>query len=242
VTAVDETLLRVKQMARRAGLELRRFNPTNVLDAQRAALIRRHAIDLVVDGGANTGQWGSLVRWGGYRDHIVSFEPLPEAYTELVARTARDPGWEVRRMALGAEQGEAELNVAANSVSSSLLEMAAAHLRVAPDSGFVGTEPVAVCRLDSCELPSAQAIMVKLDLQGAELRALEGAEGILERVRLVELELSLCELYVGAPLWPEVSAWLQERAYRLVGIEPGLVDDETAEVLQANGIFLRDAP
>lgn len=237
----DELLLMVKRVARRGGLELRRFNPANVLDAQRAALIRLHAIDLIVDGGANKGQWASLVRWGGYRDHIVSFEPLDDAYAELVARSARDPNWDVRRVALDDHDGEAELHVAGNSASSSLLDMADAHVRAAPASAYVGAEAVAVRRLDGCELPAAQCLMLKLDVQGAELRALEGASGLLDSICMIELELSLRELYVGGPLWPEVAAWLEERGYKLVGVEPGLVDDESAELLQANAIFLRDA-
>lgn len=242
MTASDDTLLTVKRLARRAGLELRRFNPANALDAQRAALIKGHGIDLVLDGGANTGQWGSLVRWGGYRDNIVSFEPLSAAYAELAARTARDPRWEVRRVALDAVDGETEINVADNSESSSLLEMADRHLQAAPESAYVGVETVPVRRLDGCELPVAHALMLKLDVQGAELRAMEGAEGLFERIRLIELELSVCELYVGAPLMPEVMAWLDERGFRLVGVEPGLVDGDSAELLQLNAIFLCPAP
>jgi FkbM family methyltransferase len=242
MTASDDALLAVKRIARRAGLELRRFNPANVLDAQRAALIKRHNIDLVIDGGAHTGQWASLVRWGGYRDNIVSFEPLSAAYNELAARTARDAAWEVRRAALDAVDGEAEINVAGNLESSSLLDMADKHLDAAPESAYVGSERVPVRRLDGCELPVAHDLMLKLDVQGAELRALEGAEGLFDRIRLIELELSVCELYVGAPLLPEVAAWLEERGYRLVGVEPGLVDLEIAELLQVNGIFLRSAP
>jgi FkbM family methyltransferase len=235
----DDALLAVKRLARRAGVELRRFNAANVLDAQRVALMQRHAIELAVDGGANTGQWASLVRSCGYRGSIVSFEPVPAAYAKLAARAARDPRWEARPVALDAVDGESEIHVAGNVASSSLLEMADEHVRAAPESAYVASERVAVRRLDGCELPPARELMLKLDVQGAELRALQGAEGILDRVRLIELELSLRELYVGGPLWPEVSAWVEERGYRLAGVEPGLVDLETAELLQVNGLFLR---
>jgi FkbM family methyltransferase len=239
--SAEGVLLAAKRAGRRAGLEVLRFNPTNALDAQRSALMSRHDVDLVIDGGANAGQWARLVRAGGYGGALVSFEPVAEAFTALAAAARGDARWEARRLALDAAAGEAEVHVAGNSWSSSLLEMEAAHLRVAPESAYVGTEQVPVARLDEVELPAAERIWLKLDVQGAELRALQGSERLLERVALVEVELSLRPLYVGAPLWPEVAGWLEPRGYRLVGVAPSLVDDRTAELLQVNGVYLRSA-
>lgn len=236
---VERILLGVKGLARRGGLELLRYNPTNVLDAQRAALLTRHGVDLVLDGGANVGQWAAGVRAAGFGGALVSFEPLAEAHEALSRRASGDPRWEARRLALDDHDGEAIINVAANSWSSSLLEMTEAHVRAAPQSAYVGTERVPVARLDGLSLPPARAIALKLDVQGAELRALAGAERLLDRIVLLELELSLRELYAGAPSWEQVGGWLGPRGYRLVGVGPTLVDDASAELLQANGLFLR---
>jgi FkbM family methyltransferase len=239
VTRPDDLLLRVKGLGRRAGLELRRYNATNALDAMRTVQLARREVDLVLDGGANAGQWAAGVRVGGYIGPLVSFEPLRDAHARLVARAARDPRWEARRLALDDHDGEAELHVAGNSWSSSLLDMADRHLETAPESAYVATETVAVARLDGVVLPDAGRIALKLDVQGAELRALRGAEGLLDRVVLVELELSLRELYVGGPLWPEIQDWLGERGYRLAGVEQSLVDHASGELLQANALFAR---
>jgi hypothetical protein len=99
---------------------------------------------------------------------------------------------------------------------------------------------VPVARLDGIDLPVASRLLVKLDVQGAELRALTGAGGILEHVVLIELELSLRELYAGAPLWPEVAGWLQGRGFRMVGVAPSQVDPAGAELQQANGQISRE--
>ena len=77
------------------------------------------------------------------------FEPLSEAFSALERRASRDSHWQVHRLALGDRDGTAEINVAGNSWSSSLLPMGAQHLRSAPQSAYVGTESVPIARLDS---------------------------------------------------------------------------------------------
>jgi hypothetical protein len=59
VSAVDRALLAIKAAARRLGVELLRFNPTNSLDAARPLVLRDQGVDLVVDVGANEGQWAA---------------------------------------------------------------------------------------------------------------------------------------------------------------------------------------
>jgi hypothetical protein len=73
VTAADRALLALKAAGRRAGVELLRFNPTNSLDAARPLVLRKQAIDLVLDAGAYEGQWAREVRAAGYDGRIVSF-------------------------------------------------------------------------------------------------------------------------------------------------------------------------
>ena len=43
-----------------------------------------HKIELLLDVGANTGQYARKVREKGYKNKIISFEPLPEAYEILL--------------------------------------------------------------------------------------------------------------------------------------------------------------
>jgi FkbM family methyltransferase len=84
----------------------------------------QHRIDLLFDVGANTGQFAMQVREQGFAGRIVSFEPLPEAHAGLVRNARGDAKWIVHeRVALGAAPGDVRINVAANSVSSSILPM-----------------------------------------------------------------------------------------------------------------------
>ena len=80
-------------------------------------------------------------------------------------------------MAIGDADGEAEINVSANLVSSSLRNMGEAHERIAPDSKYLATERVSVRTVDSAfrvrkrRSPPA----AKIDTQGYELQVLMGA-------------------------------------------------------------------
>jgi FkbM family methyltransferase len=243
VSAVDRALLAIKSAARRLGVELLRFNPTNSLDAARPLVLRDQGVDLVVDVGANEGQWARELRAEGYKGTIVSFEPLSAAYARLTQAARADAAWIVHRRALGDHDGEGRLNVAGNAgASSSLLTMAESHERAAPDSRYIAQEIVPVSRLDALELPAGKRLMLKLDVQGAERAVLAGAQATLERVRIIECELSLVELYGGQALMGELVQWLGGMGFALWGLRPGLADGVRGQLLQADGLFVRDAP
>ncbi len=195
---------------------------------------------LVVDGGAFDGRWAERLRSSGYQGAIVSFEPLPGPFTELARKAEADPGWSCHRLALGSAAGTATLQVAGNAYSSSLLPIGSRHIEAAPDSAVVGTEQVRVERLDDALGAGADAgpAFVKLDLQGGELEALRGAPRALATAVVVELELSLVELYTGQPLVPRLFDQLDRAGFECVGLEPEFWSP-AGRMLQVNGLFER---
>src|SRR5688500_7552885 len=104
---------------------------------------------MVVDVGANTGQYGRQVRAAGYTGLIISFEPLPEAFAKLQNSARSDPAWECRRMALGDIDSEIPLQVSADSVSSSILPTLEQLVDAEPTAAQVGSLKVPIRRLDS---------------------------------------------------------------------------------------------
>lgn len=198
----DATKRFVRHSLRRAGLTLRRYSPATVPDAQVQALLTHHQVDLVLDVGANAGQYALSLREAGYTGAILSFEPLATAWQACATRAARDPRWSMApRAAVGAREETVEIHVAGNSVSSSLLPMNDTHQTAAPASAYVGHEPVEMRRLDQLAadaVRSAARPYLKIDTQGYEREVLEGAAGILNRVVGVQLEISLVPLYDGA--------------------------------------------
>lgn len=224
------------------GIDIIRYSSTHFFELRRQKLIRRRRISLVLDVGANSGQYAMEIRRRGYRGRIVSFEPLSSAFQELRRNAALDALWAPMRLALGDEDGTATINVSRNSWSSSLLPLGPRHLSNAPDSAYVGTEEVSLARLDSVApdlLEDDDEVLMKLDVQGYELRALLGSERTLEHVDLIEAELSLVPLYPGQALLEEVVAFLSERGFAPVWLEPGLYDERADHLLQVDVIFER---
>ncbi len=233
----------VKRLLRQAGWDLHRYQPTASPDAQLGRVLHGFGIDLVLDVGANQGQYGALLRELGYRGRIVSFEPLAAAHAVLDARAAGDPGWTVGpRTAIGAEDGSITINVAGNSASSSVLPMLAAHGDAAPHSRYVGTEAVPLARLDrlaAAHLASARAPFVKIDTQGFETAVLAGAPDVLAAASAVQIELSLTPLYEGQALYDTIIAELKGRGFELWAIWPGFGRPGDGRLLQMDGIFAR---
>lgn len=233
----------IKQMLRRTGFELRRRSIHNSASVQLNRLISYLRIDLVLDVGANVGQYAVGLRENGYAGRIVSFEPLTAAHARLRNTSRRDKLWQVApRMALGSMEGEATLHVAGNSLSSSILRMLPEHEEAAPGSAVVDTENVPLRRLDNAAreyLLDANALLLKIDTQGYENHVLAGSEGILDQTAAIQVELSFVPLYAGQPLFHQVQVDLNKRGFRLFALFPGYVHEMTGQTLQSDGLFVR---
>jgi len=151
-----------RSILRRLGLELRRF-PQRDYELTLKTLIDQRGIELVVDVGANTGQFGQSLRAVDHSGDIVSFEPMQAAFGELERNTGADARWQVRQLALGGTAGDLEINIAGNSYSSSLLPMEQAHLDAAPESAIVGTETVKVSTLEYQFVGETRKTLLKMD-------------------------------------------------------------------------------
>src|ERR1039458_2144175 len=90
----------------------------------------------VLDVGANKGEYGHRLRESGFQGRIISFEPQAAAFTRLQLACNADSCWTCLKLALGERNAAVEIHVAANSVSSSLLEMACRHVEAAPQSRY----------------------------------------------------------------------------------------------------------
>lgn len=197
-----------------------------------------------MDVGANVGQFASGIRCSGYVGNIIFFELLSKAYAVLQQTSSSDAKWTAYpRCAIGASNGEIEINIAGNSVSSSMLPMLDRHISAEPLSGYVGKESVPLLTLDSV-MPDILEIFknsfLKIDTQGFEGEVLNGAQNVLPHIRGVLLELSLVPLYEGQFLWQEMMSRLNAEGFVLWTILPSFTDSNNGRTLQADGVFFRE--
>lgn len=186
------------------------------IEAQRSTTLKRfietHPIDLVVDAGANIGQFGSLIRRKGYKGRIISFEPVENVYQTLQRTVAGDPLWITHNLALGREAGTAKINVSNNHTLSSLLPPAETYREFDPSA--VWQESIRVDTLDSVlrQVP-AENIFIKADVQGFEKEVLEGAKETLKRTHALYLELPIEHLYKGGWTFTDAINYLDDLGF-----------------------------
>jgi FkbM family methyltransferase len=237
----------LRSLAEASGFDVKKTSVYTSPKLRHRLLFSQLQIDLVVDVGANTGQFARQCREAGYQGEIISFEPSATAHASLLRSAGADPLWNVAgRMALGAADGEIEINIAANSYSSSILPMLHTHLSAAPASRYLHTEKVPLRRLDDVLIPLTRHIpdrhiFLKLDVQGYEPQVLAGAPQLLAHTSAVQLEMSLLPLYEGEVLMPEISARMTADNFALWDLEPSFRDPTNGRLLQVDGIFTRSS-
>lgn len=205
-------------------------------------LLRATEVDLVLDVGANVGQYASALRRAGYAGRIVSFEPVAEPFAELARAAADDPLWEVRHHALGAEDGTAEINTTPGTMSSML--SASDFGRDWSDRlGETRTESIEIRRLDSVmdELTGGRAsrAYLKLDTQGFDLEVFRGGGDALRQVVAMQSEVACLAIYDGMPRLQEQLTAYEAEGFETVGMYPVSRDPKSLRIIEFDLLMVR---
>lgn len=173
-----------------------------------------------VDVGAHIGSVIDGVRRQSRPGAIHAMEAIPE---KAAALKRRFPGVTVHTTAVGESAGEARFFVAAHSGYSSLDPALSAR------GEGVREIVVPVARLDAL-VPTDGVDVIKIDVEGAELGVLRGAEALVARCRpsiLFESGPEAMDAFPKTALWE----WLDGRDYavlvpnRVAHLDPGLSRD-----------------
>lgn len=181
----------IQRALRRFGLTISRTQPT-LID-----FIKQRQVDLVLDVGANEGQFATMLRAKGYRGKIMSFEPVSAVFEILAAKASNDADWDVHNFALGASTQQSTINVSDLSVFSSLLSLNENATKFHHGAAVSRVERIEVRSLDDV-LPTVSGhVLLKIDTQGYERQVLEGARQSLRSLTGVLMELPFMQLYEG---------------------------------------------
>lgn len=205
-------------------LHIQRRHPS--LEAHLSILFKQIGINLVLDVGANTGQYAKVLRMNGYKGHIVSFEPVARNIEILQKKAENDPKWEICAFGLGSENHKLDINVTQLSTFSSFLtpNKYAGQL-FTKDTPIESIEQVAVKRLDDvyedvCAPIKENSIVpyLKMDTQGYDLEVLKGGEKVIETIEAFQSEISLIPLYDGMPDYLESLGYFKKLGFSMTGM------------------------
>ena len=181
----------------------------------------------IVDVGANVGAWA--------REAASIFPGCPIHMIE--GQTSLEPqlkatGFPYTLTLVGPENVDAAPFYMAGTGSSLLPEV----------TGFEKERvELPVRKLDDLEpiqsLPAP--LLLKLDVQGYELKVLAGAAETLRRTEVLLAEVSLLEYNKGSPLMHEVISWLANREFLPYDICGGLRRSSDKALFQTDMIFVR---
>jgi FkbM family methyltransferase len=203
--------------------------------------LQERGIATVLDIGANTGQFASIIRQVLPDAMIYSFEPLEECYRELKAKAATMMPMECFPFALGNSEAMVRMHKNTFSASSSILEMHPRHAKAFPFTAHSVEVTVQVRTLDSLVpgLVLRPKVLAKIDVQGYEMNVLAGAENALGMFDVLIVETSYETLYDRQPLFDEVYQFLRGHGFAFTGNLEQVADPATGAVLQADAIFVR---
>ncbi len=190
-------------------------------------LLTMLSVDLVIDVGANAGQFHDMLRdQAGYKGRIVSFEPVPHLAQMLTNRAKSDPLWTVKHQALGASPGTVMFNVMKDTEFSSFLTPNHDDIDIFKGQNTVCERvPVDITTLDIflmdySKTTTSKNIYLKIDAQGFDLEVLKGAETILPSVAALQVEASVRPIYENAPNYQDMIGYLESSGYVVSGFFP----------------------
>jgi len=209
---------------------------------RRIELMKKFNINFVFDVGANTGQYASGLRAAGYNGEILSFEPLSKAFSILQKHILQDENWKAEHIGLGNFDGETIINVAQNSVSSSILNIRKEHVEAVPESKYISQENITIRKLDSIFNKYEQKgknYFLKIDTQGFEKEVINGTLQSMDKITGIQVEMSLVELYEGESMYDDMKKLIESYGFELYSLEPGFSDPDSGKLMQVDGIFFR---
>jgi FkbM family methyltransferase len=180
------------------------------------------ALGTVFDVGANAGQTARMLRGRLRAREVFSFEPNEKTFQQLVANTRADSHVRPFNLALGDVSQEQTFYVTTYNCTDSLLRPSKDAARFFKDLTRPDREAkVKVVTLDDfCSSHDIGHIdLLKLDVQGFELKVLDGAKRMLQeqRVPLILTEVNFARMYEGQAFFHDVYQKLLPD-YRLLGL------------------------
>tara|TARA_Y100000741_G_scaffold361926_1_gene346752 strand:+ start:2116 stop:2850 length:735 start_codon:yes stop_codon:yes gene_type:complete len=224
------------------NLQLNRITLSNDFNFHIVKTLDFNKIDIVIDIGANEGQFAKKIIEFGYQKKIISFEPIKSVHSMLLDNSKKYKNWIVYRYAFGKNTGYKNINISKNTVSSSILDIKKIHTDIEPNAKFLKKEKIKIITLNrylkNKEFKNKK-IFLKIDTQGYEKNILLGANRVLDNVSGIMLEASITKLYKGEESFLGIIKFLKKHGFSIWSIQRGFTNKKTGQVLQIDVIFTK---
>lgn len=245
---VDRVLARRRQQLVFLGESNRDAEINTMAVAYEHALRRALAecrINVIIDVGANVGQFARRLRRIGYERRIISIEPSVATFAELQRAMAGDREWRGLCLAAGAERSLAKLKVLSASVLNSLCTPDAEALASIGESGVpIDEQEIEVRPLDDLldEIVrgiEAPRVFLKTDTQGFDHAVLGGAKKILSKALVLQFEAAVGKLYEESVDWMDMLEELFEAGWGPIGLFPAAHEMASGTVMEFDCLLRR---
>jgi FkbM family methyltransferase len=230
---------------RRVGLELRRRRESPDAFAVQHELVQVRE-PVIFDVGAAIGGVSARYRSLFPAAIIHAFEPFPESFAKLKTQFGTDARFRLNQAAVSDAVGVVRLNSNESPLTNSILPTDP----VGAQSWGVGvletraSIDVPSTTIDQyCTTNAIERIdILKLDIQGAELKALQGGISMLRasRIGLVYLEVIHTPTYVGQPHFEDYLRFFRQTGYVMLDMFEPM--HSQYRLLQSDIIFVPERP
>uniref|UniRef100_B8HU12 Methyltransferase FkbM family n=1 Tax=Cyanothece sp. (strain PCC 7425 / ATCC 29141) TaxID=395961 RepID=B8HU12_CYAP4 len=174
----------------------------------------------VIHVGAHEGQEAADYAAMGVKQ-VLFIEANPTVFQRLQANLTNYPQMQAVNCAISDRNAPVNLHLTSMDQSSSILPLKL-HQQVYPDITETAQIVVASKTLDvllqDLDLNPGDFNWLNLDIQGAELLALKGAENLLSYVDAINTEVNFTELYADCALIDQIDDFLRQRGFERVAV------------------------
>lgn len=201
---------------------------------------------VIFDVGAHVGSVTEIYRKVFPTASIYAFEPTTASFAELQKHTVTDKKFYAYQMAIGEKKGTVMFNNNVAPMTNSLLPADAGNVH---DWDYLGDDIyncIEQVKVDSttidqfCEENAITHIdILKMDIQGYEYAALQGAKRMLEThaISLVYQEIIMTSTYVGQHSLADYLLFYESFGYELLNFSGYF--EHNWKLLQIDGIFVQ---
>ena len=212
----------------------------NAYDLQKT--INFFDINVVIDIGASSGGYAKSLRRFGYKNKIISFEPVSFSNKKLLAKSTKDSKWLIHKRIIISNSKEKKMliNVSKDYDNSSILGLTNLHLENHKNAKYTHSEEVECDTLDNIinyYSIDNQKILLKIDVQGSELDVLKSGINNLKKFKLIQVELSVQNLYQGQTLYQKILNFMKSNNYEIWNIFPGYKKKLIGQLYQFDALF-----